>query len=74
VYQPDGESLAYNTKESLLNQNFSRSAMRPTPGESGSQPFLRDRINTRYRAICGSKKVGWKTGQKSDQRRTAKED
>jgi hypothetical protein len=47
--------------------------MRPTPGESGSQPFLRDRINTRYRAICGSKKVGWKTGQKSDHRRTAEE-
>ena len=32
--------------------------MRPTPGESGCQPFLRDRINTRYRAICGSKKTG----------------
>ena len=32
--------------------------MRPTPGESGSQPFLRDRIKTRYRAICGSKKIG----------------
>lgn len=32
--------------------------MRPTPGESGCQPFLRDRINTRYRAICGSKKIG----------------
>lgn len=32
--------------------------MRPTPGESGCQPFLRDRINTRCRAICGSKKIG----------------